>query len=232
MFDLAIDDVEGEVSKKLGEAAGKSIDLVTRAILRAGTNIIYGGTAAYATLVASLLTAQLLRKAAFTLKKNGGEPWVYGGKRRFPAITCAEAINDLMQDTAIAAAMQYGYGNNLADNEANLLDGGIAPELDVMGVRLFDTTQAASIYSSSAGWSYRHVYTTIVFAKDAYGVVEQDANSMKRYFIPANTPSKSDPLQQRWYMGWKAVHNAVILNNDNMVNILHKLGPDFGSDII
>jgi len=226
VLDMAMDDVEGEVSKKLGQAAGQSLDLITRAILRAGTQAVYGATAANTTLVASLLTINLLRKAAFTLKKQGAEPFVYGGKRRFPAITSAEGLYDLTMDSALTAAMQYGYGQNLADDEANLLDGAIAPELDLMGIRLFETTQAATVYASSGGWSYRHVYCTLVFAKDAYGVVEQDANSMKRYFVPSATPDKADPLQQRWYMGWKAVHNAVILDNSYMVRIEHAISGD------
>jgi N4-gp56 family major capsid protein len=232
LFDMAIDDIEGEVTQKLGEAAGKSLDLITLAILRTGTGVVYGGTAAGDSWVASNLSVAMLRKAAFILKRNGADPFVFGGKRRYVGLTTAEALYDLVQDSTLTTAMQYGYGNNLSDNEANLLDGMIAPELDVMGVRLFDTTQAVSAYASSLGWSLtRHIYATMVIGKDAYGVVSQDGNSMKRYFIPAATPDKSDILQQRWYMGWKAVHNAVIMNNSNMVRIEHAISGDLPADV-
>lgn len=209
---LSIDDVVAGYTKRMGEAAGIIIDKVTRAILLAAT------TNVVTTDNGSPLSITLLRKAVHKLKGENGKPFKFGGKSRFVGIVGTDAMYDLWADSTLQAAMQYGYGNNLADNEANLLDGMIMPELDVVGVRLFESTLADA---TGGGGSACNTSATIVLAQDAYSVVEQDENSMKHYFIPSGQSDKSDVLALRWYMGWKAVHNAMVTNPEHMCVIRH-----------
>ena len=220
-----IDDIIAEVTTKLGEAAGDTIDVLTRNILIAGTNVQRESAQAESRMyVASLLTVTALRKAVRTLKTANAKPFKFGNKLRYVAIAHPNALYDLLSDSTLSSAMQYGYGSDLSENKANLIDGQIAPVLDVVGVRIFETTNASVL--ASYGWSAGDVYNTLVIAKDAYGVVKQTGMSMQTYYTPADTPDKSDPLHQRWILGWKACHTAVILNEDNMVRIEHGSSAD------
>jgi N4-gp56 family major capsid protein len=57
------------------------------------------------------------------------------------------------------------------------------------------------------------VYPVLILGQDAYGVVPlKGQSSMSPTVLNPNTPSKSDPLGQRGYVGWKTWFNAVRLN--------------------
>jgi len=64
------------------------------------------------------------------------------------------------------------------------------------------------------------VYPIVVLGKNAFGIVSLKGRfAAKPSVINPNQPSKSDPLGQRGYVGWKIWDANVILNDDFMYRI-------------
>ena len=64
------------------------------------------------------------------------------------------------------------------------------------------------------------VYPMIFVAKEAYGLVPlKGANSITPSVLNPGTPSKSDPLGQMGFVGWKTYFAAKILNENWIARI-------------
>lgn len=61
------------------------------------------------------------------------------------------------------------------------------------------------------------MYTTLVFGRDAYGIVPLNGGSARTIIHRAGGPG--DPLNQRNTVGWKWAGTSVILNDEWMVRI-------------
>lgn len=77
-----------------------------------------------------------------------------------------------------------------------------------------DTSDEMKETSSAAD-----VYSVLVFARDAYGVVPLAGDSARTIVKSARSGGAADPLEQRNTVGWKAATTAVILNDAWMVRI-------------
>lgn len=73
------------------------------------------------------------------------------------------------------------------------------------------------IYPGEGAAAGKPVYSTLVIAKDAYGV--SDPEDIKIIMKPLGSAGSADPLDQRATQGWKAHHYAKILANEYMVRI-------------
>ena len=63
-------------------------------------------------------------------------------------------------------------------------------------------------------------WTFIFIAKEAYGLVPlKGSNAIEPSVLNPNTRTKSDPLGQRGYVGWKAYFVAVRLNESWMARL-------------
>lgn len=64
------------------------------------------------------------------------------------------------------------------------------------------------------------VYPILIFGRDAFGIVPlRGQGAVTPSIIRPGTISKSDPLGQRGYIGWKTWHTAVILNQAWMARL-------------
>ena len=76
---------------------------------------------------------------------------------------------------------------------------------------------AASVFrATTATNTAADVYSCLVIAKDAYGVIKLAGSSGTYYNAPGG---QGDPLHQRSTAAWKRMMGAAILNDDNMVRI-------------
>jgi N4-gp56 family major capsid protein len=222
---MSIDPVVTEVHSLLGESAGDSIDQITRDYLVGSTT-----TVQYEILSTNLsnrmsvgsgqnLSVTALQKAVRTMRAANVKPLTFGGKSRYVLIDHPNAVYDLMHDSNLQTAMLYGFGQTTTkDSVPSWEEGQVVPTLDVVGVRIYDSTNA-KVYPT-AGMSQADVYIGLLLGEGAYGVIGHDAGSVKTYFVGLEA-SKSDPLGQRWYAGWKALHGQVILNQSAIVRIEH-----------
>ena len=79
------------------------------------------------------------------------------------------------------------------------------------------------LYDADCGANNSPVNSTIVFGKDAFGVVDiEGEDAFKTIFKPKGSAGTGDPLDQRWTAGWKASgFTAAILQDLWMVRIEH-----------
>lgn len=214
----SIDDVAPAYVEAFGETMRDALDLITRDVLCAGTNVQYASTAATrggASGVGSGMNLSLveLRKAVRTLKLNNARPIPSEGNK-FVAIVHPQAMYDLQGDSNITNIWQYagerGDSNQLFDVSFRDLP---------LGVRLYETTNARVF--ASAGLSSANVFATLVFGDEWYGTIKLDALPSKVIVKPRGSSGISDPLDQVGSIGWKAAHTAVILNQALGLRIEH-----------
>lgn len=213
--DQSIDVVVPEYTENFSEAMRDALDLVTRDVLMAGTNVRYASTAGSRGGMQSgmYLTLAELRGAKRTLLNNNAKP-VRAEGNKFVVVTNPNALYDLESDTNITQIWQYagerGDQNQLFDPEFRDLP---------MGFRLYVTTNTRVF--ASAGLSQADVVGTLVLAEEAYGTVKLDTMPARIITHDRGTSGVQDPLDQVASIGWKAAHTAVRLNEANLIRIEH-----------
>jgi N4-gp56 family major capsid protein len=214
----SVDDVAPEYVEAFGESMADCLDLVTRDVLVAGTNVQYASIAATrggASGVGSgmYLTLAELREAKRTLKRNNAKG-IAAADGKLVVITHPDAAFDLEGDSNLTNVWQYagerGQGNQLFDGSMKDLP---------LGFRLIESTNARIFVD--AGLSAADVYTTLVLADQAYGTVKLDALPAKVITKDRGTSGVNDPLDQICSIGWKAAYTAVRLNESLLVRIEH-----------
>lgn len=164
-----------------------------------------------------VMTTEILQKAEEILFKNGATPFDDGN-----FICAIHPINYryLLNDTTFVAGMQNSRLEGLQNN-----DMGIWSRCRFMRM----TTPARyaipgsepptkSAFSSTAG----RIYTTLVFGKDAYGVVALSGHGepQLKIAIPnANDNNTENPNSLYGTMGWKLYWKVQALNANFMVGI-------------
>lgn len=208
-----LDNFKAEATDNFSESMTDAIDLLTRDVIVAGTNVQFASTAGSRAQVGSgmYLTLAELREAKRTLKNNNVPP-VEDGK--YLVITNPNSMYDLEGDTNITNFWQYagvrGMDNQLFDVSFKDLP---------MGFRMCETTNARVFVD--AGLSTADVVATMVLGKEAYGVVDYEALPARIISHPPGTSGIADPLDQVGTLGWKASHAAVRLQEQAMVRIEH-----------
>ncbi|MBP3348814.1 MAG: N4-gp56 family major capsid protein [Clostridia bacterium] len=87
----------------------------------------------------------------------------------------------------------------------------------------FDPEAGDMVYDADCGADNGEINSTIIFGKDAFGVVDiEGEDTFKTIFKPKGSAGTGDPLDQRWTAGWKASgFTAAILQDLWMVRIEH-----------
>lgn len=215
----SIDNVAPQYVEGLAESMVDALDLITRDVLVAGTNVSYASIAATrggASGVGSGMYLSLveLRKAKRILKRNNA-PGVRSQGGKYVVITHSDALYDLEGDSNITNIWQYAGERGEANNQ--LFD--VSFKDLPMGFRLFETTNVRIF--ASLGLSGADVYATLVIGEEAYGTVKLDSLPARVITHDRGSSGIVDPLDQAASIGWKAAHTAVILNQANMVRIEH-----------
>lgn len=193
---VGIDPVASETSELLGEQAGKTIDMVVRDIVCAGTNVQYAGGGSAAT---GTISAAEIKKAARTLKKANA-PMIDGS---YIGIIDPDIAYDIQNDPLWQDISKYSGGTKIMDGEIGKLG----------GVRFIETTETLV--------KEGNVHCAMILGKDAYGIadIEGSANKPKIIIKPFGSSGTEDPLNQRQTQGWKSLFTAVRLNELAMVRL-------------
>lgn len=226
----AIDPIVKMYSRRLGEQAGLTADTLTRDLMCAeGTAQIADSTGSRGSLTSSnLLDADELLEAWATLKANDAKGFDFLDGR-YAVILHPYAFKDLMRDPEFKNTLTQAKPRS----DDHPIFRGEVP--DWMGMRFFMTSNAK--YIADAGDTYTDVYFTLVIAREAIGVggigsfwfdmqmgmggTGNEIMPVDLMVVPAEQPSKSDPLGQRGTIGWKASQEEVELNANWMVRIEH-----------
>lgn len=211
MLDMTtLDPIVNDAVQLMANQGALSIDAITRAELLTGTNVIYanGKTQRTQLTAAEKLTTTELRKAVRLLKKNKAPQYLRGNKGYYVAIVGPEAVYDLQSDPLWQDVSKYQNSEQIYSGEIGQLFGCIVVE-----------TPEAAIFAGG-GASNADVAATLVFGKDAYGVVDIQGQNVRSIIKPAGSAGTADPLEQISTVGWKADGFAAkILQNGWLVRI-------------
>lgn len=227
VVDLFEDDVASEMKRQTGETMGLVREMVRYGALRAATNVFYAGGSNRATVSRSLdlnllrrVTRGLLNNHAKRVSKVLSSSGSYGtqaveaGFLVFCSTDMEAAIRDL---PGFKNVVDYGTKQMINENEIGSVERYrfiLSPEL--VGYPNAGAAVGATGLFSTSGANV-DVYPVIVCGEEAWGQVTlRGASAMDVTWIAPGTKDKSDPLGQRGYIGAKAYHTAVILNQGFM----------------
>ncbi len=209
----AVDDVILGATEEVGASAGKSFDKLVRAVLKTGTNVlyadVYGTDGAYVSTPATRteLVAASTKKAYFTpdmvnkavtILKKANAPTYSGGK--YVAVIHPSVTYDLRSHKDWVNVHQYSAPTEIFNGEIG----------ELHGVRFVEATLAPIIRSGSTA-----VYQTMVFGKDAFGVVDPEGAGMET--IIKDKREIGGPLNQFSTIGTKFSMAAAILYPERFV---------------
>ena len=209
----AFDNVTDDSVELIGEQLGVCIEWVTRDAMNAGSNVQYanGKTSRATVAAADKLTTLEVRKAVRTLEKLKARKFSTSddGKRRkkhFICICSPDSVFDLQSDPLWQDVSKYSNAEQIYDGELGSL----------FGVVFIDSTEAKVF--EDAGASGVDVHSTLVFGRDAYGVVDIDGSGTIRTIIKKpGSAGTADPLDQRGTVGGKVMAYATKILNDNWI---------------
>lgn len=221
--------VAGEL---LGEQAGESVDLDTRAVLNAGTSVRYAAGVASRVTVATAIADPDIDSVTRTLEGNNTKklrkmllPGVkintYALRPSFICISHTDCRQDIENLSGFKSVEEYASQKDVIEEEIGSVKnnrfllttngkmweaGGIA--VGATGLKANDSTNI-------------DVYSTLVLGKNAYGIVPLQRKNIKNIIKKMGSSGTEDPLDQRSTSGWKTAIVSKILNDDFMARIEH-----------
>jgi len=215
------DPVLNDASRQAGENIGRTIEALTYGVLKAGTNVFYANGAAR-NAVNTPITLTKLRAVVRALKRQKAMKITnildtsvdYGTKGIEASFICAvhvDAESDIRNLSGFVPIAQYGQRQTVHQYEFGAVeDVRFVCTADLEPIP--DAGGATSTMVSTSG-SNADVYPMLFFGKEAYGVVPlRGQGAVEPTIIRPGVRSKSDPLGQRGYVGWKTWFTSVILN--------------------
>ena len=196
-------------TEEMGAAGGATADTLVRNELMTGTNVMYapnGSTAvtARANLTAACkLTPDVIHKAVTWLKKCKAPK--FDGKY-YVAVIHPSVSYDLTSSSEWIEAHKYAATTELFDGEIG----------QIRGCRFIESNDAP-VFSNGASSSPGKAYATMVFGKDAFGVV--DPEGMGFQMIIKSKEQVGGPLNQFSTVGYKFESATKILYQERMVRI-------------
>lgn len=225
--DLAEDPVLKDASMLSGEQAAETIEMVTYGAIKAGTNVFYDTTAhTTRATVDSKITLNRIHAVTRSLRANRGKAVttmlasspsyatkaIEGG---YIAFGHTDLEHDIRSLSGFLPVAQYGSRQPLCPEEL-----GSVENVRFVLSPLLVPFQAAGAAVGATGMiaddaTNLDVYPVIFIAKEAYGLVPlKGKNSITPTVLNPGTPSKSDPLGQVGFVGWKTYFAAKILNEN------------------
>lgn len=240
--DLSEDPVLSDAAMLLGEQAAETVEMLTwgkiaggsvRNIVGAGNAIVDPNTAAR-TDVSGVINLAHIRSVTRTLKRNRAKPItsmmgssvsfgteaVEGGYIAFCHTDCEHDIREL---TGFIHLADYGSRKPLCPEEIGSCENVrfiMSPLLNSFPGEGATITDASLVTTTVGAAEVVDVYPIVIIAKHAYGLVPlKGAKAITPTVLNPGTPSKSDPLGQIGYVGWKSYFAATILNESWMTRI-------------
>lgn len=184
-----------------GEQAGETLNIVVRDELLDTTSVfnVGGGVDEDAITADNVLTADDVLKIQTIFRRNNIKPISNGYYLMFLA---PEQAADIMRDPLWRDVSKY------ANDAKNIEEGEIGR---LYKFKFIDT----SLVEPTANSNSIDVYSGLAMGKNAYGIVDIENGSKPKTIIKIGKEDdgdKSDPLNQKSTIGWKALLTAVRLN--------------------
>lgn len=223
--DTIEDNTLEDMSKLAGQQAAETKETVRFNVLKAGTNVFYGGTGTTRATVNGTISRALLRKVYRSLRRNraefiseivaatakiGTEPV---GQAYF-AVCHTDMDADIKDITGFTPVEKYSDATKALPNEI-----GKAENFRFITSDLFTPFMAAGLSGSTyltngtTGTGQPDVYPILVFGKNAYGIVPMQGKNAVKIYVVNPTATASDPVAQKGSVGWKMFDGCIILND-------------------
>lgn len=200
--ETAIDPIITETVELEGEQAGETLNIIARDVLLNTTNEynVGGGLDVDEIEATDKLTADEILKIQTIFKRNNIKPLKDGYYLMFLS---PEQAADIMRDELWRDVSKYA-------NEAKNIEQGEIGR--IYKFKFIDTT----LVDPEENESNVAIYSGIAIGANAYGIVDIENGSKPKTIIKIakdDDGDKSDPLNQKSTIGWKAMMTAVILNS-------------------
>lgn len=211
---MGIDPIIAEATDVIGENAGQSVEQIIRTEVVTGTSVIYAtGSARNAQSSSNPLTLTMVRKGVRQLEVNDAKPFFsdkdengIGGV--YLGWIHPRAYYDLFGDTTLQNTFIYSDPDKI-----------YTMKLPVAGGVAWIKSTYAPVFAG-AGSGAADVYGTMIFGKEAFGVVDvAGTGKFKTIVKQLGSGGTEDPLEQRATIGWKSFQLPKILNNNFMVRL-------------
>ena len=204
-----MDPVVTEATMKQGKQAAETFDSLMRDELVTGTNVSYGGDAtSRVTLAAGDVITTTLLDAAILALKNNDVPKIKSmiNPSTFVGTQSVRAAYVSIVHPTIGAQIQALTGFiDVKDygSQADVLPAEIGAYKDI---RFIESTNAKIF--EDAGASSEDVYPILIFGQEAYGRTQVSGKELETV-----RQMPTDPLKQRYHVGWKGTFVGKILDN-------------------
>ncbi len=134
----------------------------------------------------------------------------------YVAYLCPQVSRDVLNDSEFREVVRQNYAQKIFKGEIGEYYGCKIVEGTVPFQEDETEGSFASSFSGAGTNTTGYIYTNFVLGKGAYGAVNMKAagSSLKKPTIIVNDkPDKSDPLNQKIIVGWKAYWTNVVLNS-------------------
>lgn len=222
------DPVLNDATTQAGENIGRTMEALNWSVLRAGTNVFYANGAqrtdvntpiSYAKQMAvtRALKAQKAMKITSVLA-SGPNYATRAVEPAFVAVAHTDLEHDIRALPGFLPVAQYANRQAISEYEiGSCVDVRylLSPDLDPIASGGAATSTMVTTNGTNAD-----IYPVLYFGKEAFGIVPlRGQGAVAPSIIPVNQKTKDDPLGQRGYVGWKAWHLCLILNDNWMARL-------------
>ena len=216
------DDVPAELKKHCGERIALVREMIRYGVLKACTNVFYGGGGATRASVNSKITLNVLRKISRNLQANHAKrvtgilaPTPNIGTQPVEASYLVFVHSDAEADVRDLAGFTHvsEYGSRKPVSPYEL--GSVENFRFITSPELAPYAAAGALIGATglSGTTNIDVYPFIVVGEDAWGQLAlRGMESIDPTYIPPGQKDKSDPLGQRGYVGAKFYMACTLLN--------------------
>lgn len=216
------DDVPAELKKHCGERIALVREMIRYGVLKACTNVFYGGGGSTRASVNSKITLNVLRKISRNLQANHAKR-VTGILAPTPNIGTlpveasylvfvhSDAEADVRDLAGFTHVSEYGSRKPVSPYEL----GSVENFRFITSPELAPYAAAGALIGATglSGTTNIDVYPFIVVGEDAWGQLAlRGMESIDPTYIPPGQKDKSDPLGQRGYVGAKFYMACTLLN--------------------
>lgn len=134
-------------------------------------------------------------------------------------ITVSDDITSDIATAIVGKHILLDSGEEAVITAATAKAGATAATITIKDAPTTDPAANDKIYPAGGGAEGRDVYSTLIIAKNAYGVTEIEGGGLQHIVKQLGSAGTADPLNQRATVGWKATKTAEILVQPYMVRI-------------
>lgn len=203
----ALDKNVQEATKMIGSQAGRTLDTISREVMNAGTNVIFGNgtvTARNQITADMKLNVDMVKRAVRALKVQHAEKidgYYFG-------IIHQDCSYDLTSDEKrFIDVIKYKNPERIYNGEIGTIE----------GVRFVETSEAKKFVN--AGADGIDVYSTLIIGANAYATTKVEGGGLETIIKQLGSAGTADPLNQRATVGWKALKVTEILSEQYMIRI-------------